>query len=206
MWRAIIFMGVGVSAACSAPVAPPAQRSGEAIAFGAGPGGPQDACFSCHGLKGEGDGTIPRLAGLSTGYLVKQMEDYSGRWRDEPSMSPIAMRLSDADRLAVADYYAALAAPVGEGSDTAAKSTLFVEGDPARGLKSCASCHAPTGEEASLATPRLAGQRADYVRLQLLAWKDSRRRNDPRDVMGQVARQLTVEEIDALAIYVEALP
>lgn len=192
--------------ACSAPVTPPAQRSGEAIAFGAGPGGPQDACFSCHGLKGEGDGPIPRLAGLSTGYLMKQLEDYAGQWRDEPSMSPIAKRLSDADRLAVSAYYAALAGPVSEKPATRSGGELFVNGDPERGLKACASCHAEDGKREDLASPRLAGQTAAYVRLQLHAWKDSRRRNDPRDVMGQVARKLTVQEINELAAYVGALP
>lgn len=207
MWRAIIFTGASLATACSAPVALPVQLSGEAIAFGAGPGGPRDACFTCHGLRGEGDSVIPRLAGLSPGYLVKQLEDYAGRWRDDPTMSPLARRLSDDDRLAVSAFYAGLQLP--ERTPVAASPSvrsLYDNGDPARGLKSCASCHGVDGQEGGLAQPRLAGQTAEYVRAQLVAWKESRRRNDPRDVMGQVARKLTHDEIDSLAAYVEALP
>lgn len=207
MWWAIILIGAAMAGACSAPVAPPAQLSGEAIAFGAGPAGPQDACFSCHGLKGEGDSVIPRLAGLSTGYLVKQLEDYAGRWRDDPTMSPIARRLSDEHRLAVSGYYAALNVPTEAASAaTADAQAIFETGDPVRGLQGCASCHGVDGRKGGLAQPRLAGQTAEYVRAQLVAWKESRRRNDPRDVMGQVARKLTHEEIDKLAAHVAALP
>lgn len=207
MWRAIIFVGASAIAACSAPVAPPVQLSGEAIAFGAGPGGPRDACFSCHGLKGEGDSVIPRLAGLSTGYLVKQLEDYAGRWRHDLTMSAIATRLSDDDRLAVSTYYAAL--KLSRQSSSAASGfahSLYNDGDPTRGLKSCASCHGADGLEGGLAQPRLAGQTAEYVRAQLVAWKESRRRNDPRDVMGEIARKLTHSEIDSLAAHVAAMP
>ncbi|RYG35886.1 MAG: c-type cytochrome [Burkholderiales bacterium] len=207
MWRAIVFFGAGLAAACSAPVAPPMQMSGEAIAFGASAGGPRDACFSCHGLKGEGDAAIPRLAGLSTGYLVKQLEDFAGRWRDEPTMSPIAGRLSDADRLAVADYYATLNVSTDRPSGSVTgEQTLFHDGDPARNIKSCSTCHGADGRGGGLAQPRLAGQTSAYVRAQLTAWKESRRRNDPRDVMGQIARKLTDSEIESLAAHVASLP
>lgn len=208
MWRAIIFtFTLAMAAGCSAPVASRAEPSGEAIAFGAGSGGPDDACFTCHGLKGEGDSPVPRLAGLSTGYLVKQLEDYAGRWRDEASMSPIAARLSDSERVAVASYYSALNEPASRRPRPALTGwRLFIDGDVERGLKPCASCHGPGGRNGGLAPPRLAGQDAGYVRNQLTAWKESRRRNDPRDTMGAIARKLSVAEIDSLAIYVEALP
>lgn len=200
-------MGAGLVSACNAPVAPSVQMSGEAVAFGAGAGGARDACFSCHGLKGEGDGVVPRLAGLSTGYLVKQLEDYAGPWRDDPTMSPIARRMSDENRLAVADYYAAQDLPRQVAfAPVSSAHALYHEGDPVRGMKGCASCHGADGRNGGLAYPRLAGQTAEYVRAQLVAWKDSRRRNDPRDVMGQIARKLSQDEIESLAAHVAALP
>ncbi|MDX1656139.1 MAG: hypothetical protein R3310_13085, partial [Candidatus Competibacteraceae bacterium] len=46
-----------------------------------------------------------------------------------------------------------------------------------------------------------AGQFADYTAAQLLAWKQGRRRNDPLEVMADIAAKLTEEEIQGLALY-----
>lgn len=199
MWRAISLAAAMITVGCTAPVAAPAQASGELIAFGGGPGGPRDACFACHGVLGEGDGLSPRLRGLSRGYLIKQLEDYGGRWRDNPVMSPIAKRLSDADRLAVASYYVGLAAFDDGSFSGMIRHRLYTEGDPARGLEPCSTCHEKGGSDHGLSTPVLTGQTQAYVRAQLLAWKESRRRNDPRDIMGAIARKLGKAEIESLA-------
>ncbi len=193
-------------AACTAPVVAPAPPSGELIAFGGGTGGPRDACFACHGLQGEGDGEAPRLAGQSEGYLLKQMEDYAGRWRDHPQMSPIAARLKDGERSAVVAYYAGLPDTRGRLRQSVGGWSLFLDGDAERGLPPCARCHGPRGQGTGLAYPALAGQPADYVAIQLSAFKASKRRNDPQDVMGAIARSLTDAEIEALALYVAGLP
>jgi cytochrome c553 len=198
------FLAVAAGA-CSAPVISPPQPTGEEIAFGGGPGGPQDACFVCHGLHGEGDGAAPRLAGQSAGYLLKQMEDYSARWRNHAQMSAIAARLADADRVAAARYYASLKGPDGLMRPAATGWRLFLDGDQARDLPPCARCHGPSGRGVGLANPALAGQPAAYVETQLRAWKTSQRRNDPQDTMGAIARQLSEAEIKSLASYVEAL-
>jgi cytochrome c553 len=202
----MLALAAGMIAGCSAPVVAPALRTGEEIAFGGGPGGPADACFTCHGFEGEGDGAAPRLAGQSNGYLVKQMEDYSRRWRNHAQMSAIASRLAHGDRVAVSAYYASLGDFSSRpGRPAVGGPRLFLDGDPDRGLPPCAQCHGRQGEGGGLANPVLAGQPAKYVSAQLRALKASERRNDPQDVMGAVARRLTEEEIDSLAGYVEAL-
>jgi cytochrome c553 len=193
-------------AACSAPVVTPAPANGELIAFGGGTGGPRDACFACHGLRGEGDGVSPRLASQSEGYLLKQMEDYAHRWRDHPQMSLIAARLNDGERTAVAAYYARLPKTRGRLRQSAGGWSLFLDGDEDRGLPPCARCHGPQGQGSGLGYPALAGQPAEYVAVQLQAWKASKRRNDPQDVMGSIARRLTDAEIEALANHVAGLP
>lgn len=200
MWRVNFLAAAIILGGCSAPVAAPAQASGELIVFGAGPGGAADACFTCHGLQGEGDGLTPRLAGLSPGYLIKQLEDYGGPWRHDPVMSPIVSRLSDADRMAVAEYYASHTAANDDGHGSGLLAhRLYVEGDPERGLKACAVCHEEIGAEHGLSVPVLSGQTEAYVLAQLMAWKESTRRNDPRDVMGAIARKLSVAEIESIA-------
>jgi cytochrome c553 len=206
MWRALLSLSVALAPGCSAPVAAPRPADGELIAFGGGPGGPDDACFTCHGLKGEGDRLAPRLAGQSAGYLLKQMEDYAARWRDHPQMTAVAARLGDGDRMAVAHYYANLELQSGPLRPAIGGWSLFLEGDAERGLAPCARCHGPRGQGKGLANPRLAGQPAEYVDAQLQAFKASTRRNDPQDQMGAIARKLTPAEIDALASYVGGLP
>ncbi len=211
MWPGRMWTATGVICAilagCSAPVIAPTPPSGEAIAFGAGGGGPADACFLCHGLKGEGDGLAPRLAGQSAGYLMKQMEDYAHRWRDHKDMSPIAARLDDGERIAVATYYASLGdRRPGRLRQAVSGWSLYLEGDPERGLAPCARCHGQYGRGVGLGYPVLASQPAEYVSAQLHAFRESRRRNDPQDVMGAIARQLTLAEIEAVSNYVAGLP
>jgi cytochrome c553 len=207
MWRALSFLFLGLAPACAAPVLPPGLKTGEIIAFGGGPGGATDGCFTCHGLKGEGDRLAPRLAGQLQGYLVKQLEDYAARWRDHSQMSPIAARLDDGDRLAVAAYYAAQqSTPPRQAGGIPDGLQLFREGDPDRGLAPCAECHGAEGKGGGLANPRLAGQPVEYLEVQLRAWRAADRRNDPRDVMGAIARKLTDAEIGALVRYLGAAP
>jgi cytochrome c553 len=76
---------------------------GHLIAVGGGPGGAGTACFSCHGLQGQGDagGAFPRLVGLDAHYLAKQLDDYASRGRSDPVMTPISQQLSPGEVMAV---------------------------------------------------------------------------------------------------------
>ena len=59
------------------------SRTGQLIALSGGEAGAGNACFICHGMDGEGLGGAPRLAGMSPGYLLKQLQDYAdGRRAD----------------------------------------------------------------------------------------------------------------------------
>jgi cytochrome c553 len=192
-----------VLAACGGPVAAPAPPSGELVAFGGGPGGPEDACFTCHGLDGEGDGRTPRLAGLGAGYIAKQLGDYAHQTRPDDVMTPIAARMSDGDRRAVAAYYASLTAPAPRAP--ARMLALYHDGDRARGIRRCVNCHGPDGAGEGGANPAIAGQPAAYTAEQLRRWKRSIRRNDARDVMGAAVRGMSDEEIEAMAAYIEQM-
>ncbi len=189
--------------ACGGPVRAPARASGEMIAFGAGPLGARDACFTCHGFNGEGDGRAPRLAGLDAGYLAKQMLDYANGDRADAVMGPISRGLSHGDHRAVAAYYENLR--LQRSSRPLRTSALYTRGDDVRGISACADCHGARGEGRG-ANPAIAGQPRAYTVEQLQRWKRGIRRNDARDVMGAVSRLLSDAEIEALAIYIEALP
>ena len=73
--------------------------------------------------------------------------------------------------------------------------------------KVCATCHGPTGQSTSPTFPRLAGQTAEYMEVQIKAFRD-RTRADPhaRAYMWGMAAQLSDEAIAGLAAYYSALP
>lgn len=169
------------------------KETGQLIALSGGDGGASNACFTCHGIEGEGDGAFaPRLAGLSVGYLDKQLNDYASQLRPDKVMAPIAKRLTDADRAAVSAYYAALAAP------TAVEPALAA---PAAYMDNCAACHGDNGEGVGPANPALAGQSAAYLREQLWRFRRTERRNDPRGVMLASAAELSPAEVEATATW-----
>ncbi|MBV9190446.1 MAG: cytochrome c, partial [Betaproteobacteria bacterium] len=66
----------------------------------------------------------------------------------------------------------------------------------------CSSCHGPRGESVSSAFPRLAGQQAQYLDVQLKAFRD-RTRADPmaQAYMWGMASQLDDAAIASLAAY-----
>jgi cytochrome c553 len=200
------------------PSRPPETVSparGHLIAVGGGPGGAGAACFSCHGLQGQGDagGAFPRLAGLDASYLAKQMEDYASGARTNVTMTRISHALSQADRQSVSLYYAGL--PAGAPTVRSAAvadprlvqwgAVLYAQGSAERGVQACANCHGPGGQGLNATYPSIAGQSAAYVEAQLLLWREGARSNDIHDVMGAVARQMTDEDIRAVSAYAAGL-
>ena len=179
---------------------------GEIIAMSGGEGGPANACFSCHGLDGAGDGvSVPRLAGLDAGYLQKQLSDYAGGLRADPVMTPIAKWLDDGDQRAVAAWYAAMPPPAADRS-TSPPPGIYRFGDAGRGVAACAVCHGPGGQGLGAGNPAIAGQPAAYTFEQLRRWKRAERRNDPRGVMAGAVAGLTDAEMRTIAAWLERAP
>ena len=181
------------------------SATGQTIAMSGGAGGARNACFTCHGLEGAGDGlSTPRLAGLEAGYLQKQMEDYASSLRPDPVMTPIAKALDHEARREVVTYYAGLSAPAGGEAEPA--PVLWSRGDPDRELQACSACHGEQGQGVGRGQPALAGQPEAYTREQLERWRLAKRRNDPRGAMADIARELTPAEIDAIAAWLKRRP
>ena len=178
--------------------------TGELVALSGGGAGARNACFSCHGLDGLGDGdSVPRLAGLDVGYLQKQMEDYGRDLRHDDVMSPIARRLTDGERRAVVAWYAAMPVTTTGLEAATPAPALFLRGDPTRGVVACAACHGDQGQGAGPGNPALAGQPAAYTLEQLRRWKKTDRRNDPRGVMTAAVAPLTDDEMRRIADWLQ---
>lgn len=170
-----------------------------------------ERCQECHGADGNGnglDGKFARLAGQYPAYLVKQLQDFRSGARKHDFMMIMATSLEEADLTDIAAYYGALAGMRGEGRQESldAAHKLFAEGDAARGIVACASCHGAQGKgNGDAAFPVIGGQDVKYVQNQLLAWRSGERKNSPGGVMNAAAKGLTDAEIDALAHYVSGL-
>ncbi|MDX1656483.1 MAG: c-type cytochrome, partial [Candidatus Competibacteraceae bacterium] len=166
-------------------------------------------CARCHGQWGQGGRAeaAPRLAGQARFYLEKQLEDFALGLRPSDKMTAIARQLSPRQRAAVAAYFAAQrqvpypARPVGKPALLMVGGLLSAAGSRERDIRPCAECHADSGAGVPPSFPYRAGQFADYTAAQLLAWKQGRRRNDPLEVMADIAAKLTEEEIQGLALY-----
>lgn len=183
--------------------------TGELIALSGGDAGAPQACVTCHGLDGRGNGAgTPRLAALDRGYLAAQLEGYASGRRRHPEMEAIARKLTPAQQQAVSAYFADLQFVTGAERPPARgmAARLYHRGDPARRLPSCASCHGDRGEGVGPANPPLGAQPAPYLAEQLDQWRASARRNDPGNVMLAISRQLSGPESSALAAYAARLP
>jgi cytochrome c553 len=68
-------------------------------------------CIACHGTTLQGNGDVPRLAGLQPLYIARQLFDYrfGSRAGDAAaSMRPVAAKLSDDDIIALSAYLGSL--------------------------------------------------------------------------------------------------
>ncbi len=166
-------------------------------------------CVACHGMDGAGNAAagFPRLTGLDATYMAKQIRDFKAGTRVNPIMLPIAKSITEAELLAVSQYYAAQdgASPQlvnrVDRSPSKPGERLALRGAWDRNIPECVSCHGPGGIGVGPAFPRLGGQHAVYLAAQLRAWKTGTRKNDPNQLMQPIAAKLTDDEINAVAAY-----
>lgn len=166
-------------------------------------------CAMCHGAGGTTDNPhIPRLDILSEAYIAASLKAYASGERDSGIM---AEAMSHVPIEAIPDIASRFGAepPAGQAQPFEALArrgeTLASEGGGS-GVPSCAACHGPWSEPLNPLFPSLAGQHAPYLRQQLKLWRDSARGGGPvAQLMHHAARDLTVDEIAALAAYYAAL-
>lgn len=76
------------------------------------------ACWGCHGPRGEGQEGYPRLAGQHAAYLVRQLENFRTGRRNNPVMAEIARTLDGNEARALGAYLESLGGTGGwHGSD-----------------------------------------------------------------------------------------
>jgi cytochrome c553 len=170
------------------------------------------ACVACHGIDGNTTtATWPKIAGMSEGYLLKQLLEYKKGEkgsRFDPTMYSIVATLSEQDLADLAAFYATQVATIGQvpANYVQQGQAVYRGGNLASGVPACAACHSPSGDGNYLALfPRLGGQNGAYVRDQLLKFKTKQRSNDPNSMMRDIAARMSDEEMEAVAQYVQGL-
>lgn len=164
------------------------------------------ACVACHRADGEGDAgsAFGRLTGHTAVYLEKQLRDYRSGQRENRVMQVIARAMTDVEIKALAAYYAGLRPKAKQLEIPAAPARgreLAEKGDDARAIPACLSCHGVEARSADPTMVNLNGQHANYIRNQLRAWQTGARKNDDGHVMATIAKQLSTDDILAVAIY-----
>ena len=86
-------------------------------------------------------------------------------------------------------------------ADAAKGATLFADGDAARGLPACVTCHGAAGNSTIAANPKLAGQHEGYIYKQLVNFTTPDRN---QAIMTTYGKMLTDEEKKNLAAYLGA--
>jgi cytochrome c553 len=168
-------------------------------------------CGRCHGVEGKGPESdlVPSLHGQPVAFLVAALRDYASGRRRSGIMEPLVADLNDGDVDRLARYYAGLAPPAAPPSTAEATlmargELLATTGDAAAGLPACNACH---GGNALESYPRLAGQKAAYMKGQLQLWKAGHNRaGDGAAIMAPIARQMSDHDIDAATAYFAARP
>jgi len=165
-----------------------------------------DVCAACHNPNGMSAdaATMPSLAGQPARALYKQLWDMKNGTRVNEAMKPLMENLKDDEIADVALYYSERKPRNQdfrlERENSKATLRLVTQGDSARALPACQSCHDTAGG-GPIDAPNLVGQYPRYMSNQLHAFADGIRRNDMFARMRTIAAKLTPQETDALANY-----
>lgn len=172
----------------------------------------QQVCSNCHGITGSAvSPNFPNLAAQVPEYLAAQLKEFRSHERQDPAgfeyMWGLSRQLTDGQITDLAAYYSSQSPqrqPIeGKAARLEPGKSIFEAGVPAKNIPACQACHGAEGQ-GNATFPRLAGQHADYVVKQLLVFQ----RTDERpqgSVMKVVAHDLTAEDIENVAAYVQAL-
>jgi cytochrome c553 len=158
-------------------------------------------CFACHGQNGNSSNpAVPSLSAQPAQFIATQLIMFREKRRTNPLMSPMAAALTNPEITALGKYFAAQTrtVPTGKPADD-----VMASGKRITEQFNCVACHGATlhGQQH---IPRLAGQQADYLRVQLQGFKAGTR-FDMDGNMTAAAQPLTAPDIDVLAQYLAAL-
>ena len=167
-------------------------------------------CIRCHGADGLGRSPVtPILAGQNEGYLLQSLRAYAEGKRPSGVMALPATEVDSALLPDLAQHFAALpsAKPDGAHHDPALLrhgEEVARIGIPAAKVPACLGCH--EGRERNPLYPKVAGQPAEYIAVQLDLFRHGKRGGGEfSHLMTNAAKGLSDADIAALAAYFSTL-
>ncbi|MEP7244345.1 MAG: c-type cytochrome [Gammaproteobacteria bacterium] len=170
-------------------------------------------CSTCHGPEGQGtqDDYFPRIAGKPQGYLLNQLRNFRDGRRSYPPMNYLLAYLHDDYFTDMAQHFASLQIPFAKPAASrlpraqlSLGENLVRQGNAARSIPACTTCHGPLLTGINPGIPGLIGLHSRYISAQLESWRTGTRRAVAPDCMHDVARRLKPEEITAVAGWLAA--
>lgn len=174
------------------------------------------ACIACHGpedIEGR-DAYYPRIAGKPEGYLFNQLRNFRDGKRYYQPMAWLLKGLPDQYLRDMAAYFASLKQifpppePMNSSfADIELARKLISQGDPAREVPACVECHGNDLMGKAPFIPGLLGLPRVYIIAQFGSWQNGGvMRGQASDCMSEIAKQLTAEEVNAIASWLAAQP
>lgn len=102
--------------------------------------------------------------------------------------------------LAVSSIAGAADAPQVVKADPAKGETIYTNGDAARNIPACVSCHGAAGNSTIVQNPKLSAQHEAYTYKQLVNFRDPERNNP---IMTPISKALTEEEMHNISAWLD---
>lgn len=156
-------------------------------------------CQGCHGEDGNSVVPMfPKLAGQYADYMQRQIHSFQEGTRKDPSMTGMAMAMTNRrDLMDIMAYFASQ----NQMSGTPIKHDV---GEKLFRNNGCLNCHGEIGKGRPANNsifPIIGGQHKDYLVKQMNDFKSGARDTDMSGAMGELTARMTNAEIEAVSEY-----
>lgn len=152
-----------------------------------------NACAGCHGTNGGSAGpSMPSLAGQSKEAIVDAMKKFKSGARPATVMGRLAKGFSDADFVAMGEYFSK--------QKLHATNQTLDKAKIAKGASlqetNCGRCHIEDGKEGKDDTPAMASQWLPYLQIQMADYLSGKRKMPEK--MEEKVKPMSKQDLDAL--------
>lgn len=154
-------------------------------------------CNNCHGVGGVSSGaSMPSIGGLPKEYLRNIMKQWKYDERSAITMNRVVKGFSDDELDAIAAYFAQqpwVPVPQRASPDALSKGKSAIS-------EKCEDCHGMTGNDPDVDAPKINGQWARYMELELEKYR-SKEFKMPHRKMKKAAHEMKPADVSAAARY-----